>query len=65
MKPWDDMKVAVAAASGFTIPDIASFFTTMGPVWDGLAVLGKVGVAIATIFYIFKKTRAILPRKRK
>jgi len=59
--------VTVAATLGLASPDLViNFFKTTIPVLDWLVRFGQVGVAIATVIYIYKKWNARpKPRKKK
>lgn len=64
-----DVKVAGASFLGLAGPDVfngtVDFFSKISPVLDGFVRLGQVGVATATIFYIFKKWKTVGKRPRK
>lgn len=65
MKKFSDWWLTLGAVTSLGGPDIVSIFQTFGPVLDGLLRLGQIGVAIATIIFIFRKGRLLSRRKPK
>lgn len=59
-----DGRVTAVSILGLAGPDIVRFFEQVGPVFDALVRLGQVAVAIATVFYIFKKAKNIRSSRR-
>lgn len=62
-KPW---QVYLAAATGLTAPDVFTwvrFVENLNPVLDAFVRIGQVGVAVATVFYIYRKAKNI-PKRR-
>ncbi len=59
-----DGRVTAVSLLGLAGPDIVRFFEQAGPVLDGLVRLGQVAVAIATVYYIFRKAKNIRSNRR-
>ncbi len=61
----NDFKVFIAATTGLTIPDVVNLFQAIDPIVGVLVRVGQVGVAIATIYYIFKKAKALKTTRKR
>ena len=61
-----EWRVSVAAISGLSGPDLLfAFDKIVNPLLEVLVRAGQIGVAIATIIYIVKKTQMISKRRKR
>lgn len=61
----DNFQVSLAALLGFGSPGLNLILDVVNPVLQVLLALGQIGVAVTTLWFIYRKAKNIRPKRRK
>ena len=61
----DNFQVSLAALFGFGSPGLNLVLDVVNPLLQALLLLGQVGVAAVTIWFIYRKAKNVTPKRRK
>lgn len=61
----ENLQVSFAAMLGLGSPGLNLFLDTVNPLLHALLTAGQIGVAIATVFYIYRKWKTTGKKKRR